>query len=505
MKTFRLSTFIGIAISLLFQMYTYGQTSIDEIGKFIESSCPFNLPDGLVLGENFKYGYVTVPEFHGKPKGKTLQLAVAIFPSTSKEPLPDPIVMNTSGPGKSNMDNFIPQITSLLGKYLLPERDIVIVELRGLRYSKPFLRCDELIDARKLMMEQNLSYEESMSIQLKALTKTKERFVNEGVNLSAFNNKETAADITMILSKLGYDKFNIVGSSAGTMVAHHIMRDYPNRIRCAILDAGLPIDTIIIRDYVPSIIETLKRYFEECNNDLQCASAYPDLERQFLQLLDSLNQNPINIPFTDPITNKEINYVLNGYGLSSFIFLNMFYSTQIPFLIGKILEGDYTDIKEFMKYSFVPNHFADALGFTVFISESGHYTINDIQIDPDYKVFSDGVNLGGLGGRFILEVQKIWGISKFDPEKNQYQEPINIPVLVLNGKYDPVIPIKYDKVLKKYLNNSYIYRFDGVPHSAFDNATDCALPMILEFLKNPTKAPNSSCVENYKQVYKVNN
>ncbi len=71
--------------------------------------------------------------------------------------------MNTSGPGKSNMDNFVPQISSLLGQYLLPERDIVIVELRGLRYSKPFLKCDELIEVRILMMEQNLSYEEAMS------------------------------------------------------------------------------------------------------------------------------------------------------------------------------------------------------------------------------------------------------------------------------------------------------------------------------------------------------
>jgi pimeloyl-ACP methyl ester carboxylesterase len=503
MKAFRLSTFIGITISLLSQINTYGQANTDEIGKFVESSCPFILPDGLVLGENFKFGYVTVPEFHEKPEGKTLQLAIAIFPSTNSEHLPDPIVMNTSGPGKSNMDNFVPLISSLLGQYLLPERDIIIVELRGLRYSKPFLQCNELIEARKQMMDKNLSYEESMSVQLKALTATKERFEKEGVNLSAFNNKETAADIAMILSNLGYDKFNIIGSSAGTLVAHHVMRDYPDRIRCAIMDAGLPIDTTIIKDYVPSIIETLKRYFVECNNNPQCASAYPDLERRFLQLLDSLNQDPIIIPFTDPITNTEINYVLNGYGLSSFVFLNMFYTTQIPFLIGKILEGDYTDIKVFMRNSLVPNNFADALGFTVFISESGQYTLNDIDTEPTYKVFSDGVNLGGLGADFLLEVQGIWNLSKFDAKRNQYQEPNNIPVLVLNGVYDPVILMKYDEVMKKYLNNCHVYRFDGVPHSAFDNATNCVLPMVLEFLKNPTNAPDSSCLENYKQVYKV--
>ncbi len=51
---------------------------------------------------------------------------------------------------------------------------------------------------------------------------------------------------------------------------------------------------------------------------------------------------------------------------------------------------------------------------------------------------------------------------------------------------------------KKAFNNCYHFRFDGVPHSAFNNATECVLPMMLEFLKDPVKAPDSSYVKNYK-------
>ncbi len=87
-----------------------------------------------------------------------------------------------------------------------------------------------------------LSTTETMAVFREALKASKERFDREGVNLSAFNNVETASDIAIILSKLGYDKFNIVGSSAGTVVAHHVIRDFPDRVRCAILDAGLPLD-----------------------------------------------------------------------------------------------------------------------------------------------------------------------------------------------------------------------------------------------------------------------
>jgi pimeloyl-ACP methyl ester carboxylesterase len=496
---------LSLFLSSLFVLSLSGQDLKHEIGEFKAAETPFPLPDGLVMGEDFKFGYVTVPEFHSKPDGKTLELAVAIFPSSSENHQPDPLVMNTSGPGKSNMDNFIPAIAGGLGNYMLPKRDIVIIELRGLRYSNPFLMCQELADARLSIMDQNLSTPETMAVFNEALKASKERFDEEGVNLSAFNNVETAADIALILSKLGYDKFNIVGSSAGTMVAHHVIRDFPDRVRCAVLDAGLPLSSEIMVNYVPSIVDCLKNYFEECEKDPGCSAAYPELEERFLQLIDKLNEEPVMLTLKDPVSGEDVEYALNGYRLSSYIFLNMFYSTQIPLLIGNVLDGDYSGVVNQVSYGLVPNYFADGLGFTIFISEAGDYTYDDIELDREYQVFSEGVMRTGLGGKFLLEVDELWNISKLDASRIQYPEPSEVPVLVLNGKYDPVIPVKYDEVMKKDLKNCYIYRFDGVPHSAFDNATECVLPMVLQFLDDPSKAPDSTCMENYKQVYQVKN
>jgi hypothetical protein len=90
------------------------------------------------------------------------------------------------------MDNFVPQIAAILGEVILPDRDIVIIELRGLRYSKPLLMCKEVFEARKSIMEKNLNAEETKAIMQKALIASRNRFVREGVNLSAFNNIETA-------------------------------------------------------------------------------------------------------------------------------------------------------------------------------------------------------------------------------------------------------------------------------------------------------------------------
>ena len=106
-----------------------------------------------------------------------------------------------------------------------------------------------------------------------------------------------------------------------------------------------------------------------------------------------------------------------------------------------------------------------------------------------------------MGAKYIRALGEVWNMEKLDPARVRYPRQLDVPVLVLNGKYDPVIPLRFDEVMKKDLKNCYIYRFDGVPHSAFDNATPCVLPMVLQFLADPSKAPDSSCMENYKQVY----
>lgn len=474
-----------------------------EIAKFVEAQCPFDLPEGVTEGENFRFGYVTVPELHAHPGGKTIQLAVAIYPSLSENPAPDPLVLNTSGPGKSNMDNFVPQIAAGLGNLILPERDIVLIELRGLRYSKPNLICKEVSEARLSMMRKNLDAEEAKAELLRAIKASHDRFIQEGVNLSTFNNVETAADIALIMTNLGYEKINLAGSSAGTLVAQHVVRDHSDLIRCVILDAGFPMRTNFLCDMVPNGIRTLKQIFKECEQDSECKAAYPNLEERFLTPLDSLNENPVTLPIKHPITGEDSSYVLSGYRLGEFIFMQMYFSNQIPYLLGKILAGDYSGITEAVKMSEVTRDFADGLGYSVFLTEAADFSYSDIDIDPEYSVFAKGTTLAGLGGEFMLDIQKIWNAKPLDRTKTEPENPSDVPALVLNGLWDHVIPPKYDAEWKEHLNHCYTYRFDGVTHSVVDNAPECAFPMVLEFLSNPSKAPDSSCVGNYKQEFKT--
>jgi pimeloyl-ACP methyl ester carboxylesterase len=472
------------------------QEQVRQTGVFVEAPCPFTVPEGLTAGKDFTFGYVDVPEMHGQPEGPTIRLAVAVFHCTGDNPAPDPIVLNTGGPGKSNMDNFFPDLASELGALILPERDAVLIELRGLRYSQPNLICREVANAQIAMITKNLAYEEEKEVIVEALTQAKKRFVSEGVNLSAFNNIETVSDIDLIMTELGYDHFNMVGSSAGTMVAQHMIRDYPERLRCVILDAGLPINSGIFQNMVPNGIDRLKATFQMCREDADCREACPNLEERFLDLLTELEKNPVPLQVQDPETGEEYEYILNGRRLGAFVFFNMYFNPQVPQMINKVLNGDYSDVVKGVKESFLLGRtFAFGLGYTVISSESDAFDLGDIEIDPRYKVLADGVTLGGIGGEFIYEARRIWEIEPIAKERREFKEKSSVPVLVLNGLYDHVIPPKYDEEMKGYLDNCYIYRFGDVTHSVADGAPECAIPMILQFLSDPSQAPDSSCAE----------
>jgi len=391
---FVLSVLLLLAIASTGCTQEVNQANNEVIGKFRESPCPFDLPEGLVLGENFRFGYVTVPEFHNNPNGKTIEVAVAVFPSISDNPLPDPLVLNTGGPGESNMDNFIPPLavthSGRLGELVLSKRDAVVIELRGLRYAKPNLISHELSKARYDMLDKDLGYDEMLAVQINALQETHDRFEKEGVNVAAFNNVETAADIAMVMEGLGYDQFNMFGSSAGTLLAQHVIRDNPDKVRCAILNAALPIGPTFTRDMIPEATQSLKNLINKCENDPVCSKAYPNLESEFLNLMDSLNKNPVTVSVEVPGKDEKLDYVLNGYRLASMILLDMYFNPKPQLTIEQIRTGDYSFVDMVVGFQSQMRTFADILGYSVFISETPAYTTADIQIDPAYSIFEEG-------------------------------------------------------------------------------------------------------------------
>jgi pimeloyl-ACP methyl ester carboxylesterase len=483
-----------------FTMTSFAAAANPDIGKFEPATCPVDLPEGSDLGNRLEYGYITIPEQHARPGGPVIQLAVARFKSFSDNPAPDPLVLNTGGPGDSNMDQFIPMAAGPMGQALLAQRDVVIIELRGLRYSKPALICDEVFEAQISMIGKDIRGKEANQILMAGMRASYDRFQKEGINLSAYNNVETAADIAMIMTTLGYDKFNIFGSSAGTMVAQHVMRDYPQRVRCVVLNAAVPLGQLFFRNMMSNASESLERMFELCKSDEACNAAYPDMEEKFFAYLEQLNKEPVTIQVKHPGSGEEVNFVLNGDRLSTWIFASMYFNTQIPYTLSKFMAGDYSELQNSANIFFPMHNFSYGLSYSIFSSESMDFTVEDIEVCGRYSAFADGMSMFFCPS-LLAQAQEFW---KVKPLESSLLKPLksDIPTLIFNGEMDHVLPTAYIKDMASNLSNGYMYLFPGIAHSPIDSGS-CAFMMTMEFLADPTKAPDSACMEQFKHEFRI--
>ncbi len=468
------------------------------IGEFTTATAPIEVPDSLIESGKFTYGYIKVPEFHGIPKGKTIELAVAVFKCQTDTTTHEPLLLVTGGPGMSDIDAFVPVITGDLGKLFLDNRDIVIIELRGLKYSRPNLLCPEIEELQMSLLDKNYTVDQTIDLYMDTLKATYDRFEAEDVNLSAYNDYEIAKDIVFVMNKLGHNRFSVFGSSFGTLVSQHLLLNHSDHIVSATMNAVVDINEAFPRMHT-NTINTLDAIFEKCRDDEELNKAYPDLKNRFLGTLKRLNEEPDTLQIKYPKDEKMYEIVLNGNKLAVWIFAKMYWDTQLPSTLHKILSGDYTQIVEEPGILFPLHDFSDGLSISLLLSEYSNYEKADIPLDNEYAGFVKGCGTMFFTPYFLSHAKDIWKVK--DLQDKNIDLVSDVPTLMLSGEMDHVCPPIYARNLSKKLKNSHLYVFPGIAHSPIDFGA-CGIMMMKEFIDDPTKAPNSQCVEQFKSGYK---
>ena len=473
-----------------------GRTPSATVGHYEAFECPL----AVNAEQQVQCALFTVPERHDRREGKVIQVALARFTSANPNAAPDPLVLLSGGPGDSNFENFFPVLSSPLGQAFLANRDVVIIESRGLFHSQPDLVTDEVFTAQLEMVGSDVTGPEANARLLDAMQRANARFIEEGIDLPAYNNTETAADIDLILATLGYDRFNLFGTSAGTMVAQEVMRNHPDRLRAVILNAAVPEGPELFEEMFGNAARSLSEHFALCEADEACSAAYPQLESRFLNMLTELNASTVELDVTNPNTKEPETLVLNGDKVSSWVFVSMYWNTQIVRSIDKFSKGDFTEIQRNPDIFFPMSHFAYALGYTAAIAESPVFQANSGTMPDGYQLFVDGLAL--FFSPYLMEASReLWRDKRTTWATS---EPLksDIPTLIMNGALDHVIPKESLHQLTSGLQNSYKFVFEGVAHSPVD-AGECGLQMMMAFLADPSSAPDSACMADYQHTFAV--
>jgi pimeloyl-ACP methyl ester carboxylesterase len=460
-------------------------------GGFSSASCPVKLPAGAQEGRDIECGYLTVPEQHSQPGGKTIQLAVAVIKSRSASPAPDPLVMMQGGPGGSTLDLFVPLL--LGGSELRADRDIVLFDQRGTLYSKPKLACSEQIELVERTIEQRLSHEESQRLGLEAERACRDRLAKEGVNFSAYDTEESAADVDALRRALGYDQINLYGVSYGTLLALTVMRSYPEGLRSVILDGVVPpqLDTSV--EVAQTVDRALGELFAACAADPACAASYPDLERVFFETIDALNKTPARVPLTDPETRKTYSAVIDGDSLFDTVFQFLYQTDLLPALpqvIYAARAGDFGLIQRILPQIAFDRTFSLGMYRTVNCAAEPGFKADEIKLDGVRPKVAEWAK---RSGDFEERACAPWGV---DPLPASAHQPVSsdVPTLLLSGRFDPVTPARFAEQVARTLPRSYSFTFGHSGHGAA-LAGECPVGIIQSFLDDPDAQPDARCIQ----------
>src|SRR4051812_39931523 len=107
--------------SAAFEPAACSDLRIEALGQVIEAG-------SIPALRRARCGYLTVPENRLRPTGRTISLAVAIVPSVSPTPAPDPVVYLAGGPGTSAINGVAAQAVDA---GFNRDRDLILVDQRG--------------------------------------------------------------------------------------------------------------------------------------------------------------------------------------------------------------------------------------------------------------------------------------------------------------------------------------------------------------------------------------
>ena len=285
-------------------LYTAGMTAAAQPYATSPRTCPLPLL-GEVEGESYSCGVLAVPENYTKPEGRTLEISYAVLKSTSLSPAPDPVIYLDGGPGASslaNLDGYADMFASLRAT-----RDLIFFDQRGTEYSSN-LTCSPALLAinRYAKSDPELAALLKKVNKLEAeaeLTPSQEATVygicaellRETHNLSQYNSRTSAKDVSNLVRALGYGFYNLYGISYGTRLALNVLRTAPKDVRSVVLDSSYPPQLNSYENDPALYDEAFVDLFRLCAEDSGCNASYPNLPEKFETLLERLDKRPLEL------------------------------------------------------------------------------------------------------------------------------------------------------------------------------------------------------------------
>jgi len=312
----------------------------------------------------------------------------------------------------------------------------------------------------------------------------------QGVDRHAYNTAASAADLIDLGRALGYRAWDVYGVSYGARLAQEAMARDGRRIRSVVLASPVARSFSSQAEQPLSTQRALEHVFAACARQPSCRDAFPNVEEDFYAVYDDLTSSPVPIPIIRPDRAPDT-VRFDGRRLVNDIRNRLLYRpraavARLPLLLHELRTGDRARAaREILGESAekAPDRALRAL-----INCSDHSTYG-----AAYRKTLDSINMVARQPfRRVIDRE----CEEWLPHLRDGSMPApvrsEIPTLILTGYFDDRTPTDHAYRIAATLGRAYLVEFPDEGHDTRPGA--CHAAIVLQFLEDPTRQPDTSCV-----------
>jgi pimeloyl-ACP methyl ester carboxylesterase len=452
------------------------------VPRFESAPCPVETE----AGERIDCGALFVPENRSRADSRTIRLPVMIFRSTGKgsaTPAPDPLLLMSGGPGNSTVAGK----RSGKGNAFLDDRDYILLEQRGARFSDPALDCPDWAKLLSEIAVGQLRGAAAEAAQVAAAGECRRALVASGADLAGYTSEATADDIEDLRQALGIAKWNLYGISYSTRLMLTVLRRHPEGVRSVVLNSVLPPEVNFDEVASANLLRVLDLVFDGCAIDRECGAAFPDLRRKFADLVAAADRKPLTLQLEQGT--REV----RGAEIAAAVYDALHDPEAIPVLprlLGDLAAGRYDGLRRFLPPAAPvsgPSSVSLGLRHSVWCTEEMPFE----NAERVAQQTASALGLGGLDERAAsVELCRAWNVPAAPAIEN---EPVTsaVPALILAGEYDPDTPPDWGRQLLESMPSAYYVELRGQSHGA--GFHPCGAEIARAFLRAPDAPPPVGC------------
>jgi pimeloyl-ACP methyl ester carboxylesterase len=393
------------------------------------------------IAREIRCGQIEVTENPDTLGGRKVTVHFAVQPAVARDKLPDPVFVFAGGPGQSALS-----VAGALQPLLAPlnaRRDLVFIDQRGTGRSGP-LACRP--PERAAPLAESLDVE----LQTRQIVDCIGR-LRAGHDLAQYATWIAMRDVEAVRAALGYASINLWGASYGTRAALEYLRQFPDRVRSAVLDGMAPAAMQLPASFAVDGEHALDALIAGCAANAACRARHPDLGAGIDRLLRA-TATGIDIKVPHPLTGEPQSGRLDRATLANLLRAPLYappLAAVLPYTLAQAAAGDYAPLVALSMAvgGSTSENFAEGMHFAVICAEDMP------RVDAPAVAAAAATRFGTS----VLDMYR--RICRDVPVRpvpdGFYAVPAAAaPVLLLSGGADPATPPRHAEAVAKTLPNA---------------------------------------------------